>query len=223
MSRHRRVLVVGNYLATNGSYTVTEAYLETLFKLPLGLELSGAARYTSYSQTGDVVTWKVGGAWQPIPDLRLRVTRSRDIRAPNLQELFAAGTRNTNSLFDPWQNANSVRFTQTVAGNLALEPEEADTLGVGAIFRPSFLPGQQSVQLPDPARPRHRHRGQLSLQPGFDCVGSARQYRDPCRGDALYRGFGIERHRSAHRHRWREHAGRPAELDLSCHARLQLG
>ena len=133
--------VVGNYLATNGSYTVTEAYLETLFKLPLGLELSGAARYTSYSQTGDVVTWKVGGAWQPISDLRLRVTRSRDIRAPNLQELFAAGTRNTNSLFDPWQNANSVRFTQTVAGNLALEPEEADTLGVGAIFRPSFLPG----------------------------------------------------------------------------------
>jgi outer membrane receptor protein involved in Fe transport len=133
--------VVGNYLVTAGNYTVTEAYLETLFTLPLGLELSGAARYTSYSQTGDVVTWKVGGAWQPIPDLRFRATRSRDIRAPNLQELFAAGTRNTNSLFDPWRNANSVRFTQTVAGNLNLEPEEADTLGLGAIFRPSFLPG----------------------------------------------------------------------------------
>ena len=133
--------VVGNYLVTTGSYTVTEAYVETLFKLPLDLEVSGAARYTSYSQTGDVVTWKVGGAWEPIPDLRFRVTRSRDIRAPNLQELFAAGTRNTNSLFDPWQNASSVRFTQTVAGNLALEPEKADTLGLGVIFRPSFLPG----------------------------------------------------------------------------------
>lgn len=133
--------VVGNYLVTNGSFTVTEAYLETLFTLPLDIELSGAARYTSYSQVGDVVTWKVGGAWEPISGLRLRVTRSRDIRAPNLQELFAAGTRNTNSLFDPWQNANSVRFTQTVGGNLMLDPEKADTLGLGAIFRPAFLPG----------------------------------------------------------------------------------
>lgn len=133
--------VVGNYEPTFGSYTVTEAYLETLFTLPLGLELSGAARYTSYSQAGDVVTWKVGGAWQPIPDLRLRATRSRDIRAPNLSELFQAGSRNTNSLADPWLNDQSVRFTQTITGNLGLEPEEADTLGLGLVYRPSYLPG----------------------------------------------------------------------------------
>ncbi|WP_439546677.1 TonB-dependent receptor domain-containing protein [Sandarakinorhabdus sp.] len=133
--------VVGNYEATFGSFTVTEAYLETLFILPLGFELSGAARYTSYSQAGDVVTWKVGGAWQPFADLRIRATRSRDIRAPNLSELFQAGSRNTNSVSDPWQNNLSVRYTQTVTGNLALQPEEADTLGLGFVYRPSYLPG----------------------------------------------------------------------------------
>ena len=131
----------GNFVATNGQYTVTEAYGELLVPLPLEFEFSGAARYTSYSESGDVVTWKAGLSWQPIPDLRLRVTRSRDIRAPNLSELFQGGSRNTNSIGDPWQGNSAVRYTQTVTGNLALEPEKADTWGLGLIYRPSFVPG----------------------------------------------------------------------------------
>jgi hypothetical protein len=71
----------------------------------------------------------------------LRVTRSRDIRAPNLSDLFQGGSRNTNSIGDPWQNNATVRYTQTITGNLALTPEKADTWGFGAVFRPSFLPG----------------------------------------------------------------------------------
>lgn len=131
----------GNFVPTIGSYTVTEAYGEALVSLPFEFEFSGAARYTSYSESGDVVTWKAGLSWQPIPDLRLRVTRSRDIRAPNLSELFQGGSRNTNSIGDPWQNNTAVRYTQTVTGNLALEPEKADTWGLGVIYRPSFIPG----------------------------------------------------------------------------------
>jgi iron complex outermembrane receptor protein len=133
--------IVGNFLATNGAYTVTEGYLETLVPLPLDFEFNGAARYTHYSESGNVVTWKAGLTWEPIDDLRLRVTRSRDIRAPNLSELFQAGSRTTNSLGDPWQGNTSVRYTMTVTGNLDLDPEKADTLGLGAVYRPSFLPG----------------------------------------------------------------------------------
>ncbi len=133
--------IAGNYLATNGSYTVTEGYLETLVPLPWKFEFTGAARVTAYSESGTVVTWKAGLSWQPIDDLRLRITRSRDIRAPNLSELFQAGSRNTNTVSDPWQNNAAVRFTQTVTGNLALEPEKADTWGLGLVYRPSFAPG----------------------------------------------------------------------------------
>ncbi len=131
----------GNFVATFGSYTVTEAYLETLISLPFEFEFNGAARLTSYSQSGDVVTWKAGLSWEPIDDLRFRVTRSRDIRAPNLSELFQGGSRNTNSIGDPWQGNRAIRYTQTVTGNLALEPEKADTWGLGVIYRPSFIPG----------------------------------------------------------------------------------
>ena len=133
--------IVGNFLATNGSYDVTEGYVESLVPLPWNFEFNGAARFTHYSESGNVVTWKAGLTWEPIDDLRLRLTRSRDIRAPNLAELFQAGSRTTNSLGDPWQNGTPVRFTMTVTGNLDLEPEKADTWGLGLVYRPSFLPG----------------------------------------------------------------------------------
>ena len=39
---------------------------------------------------GDANTWKVGLTWDtPIPGIRLRALQSRDIRAPNLSELFS--------------------------------------------------------------------------------------------------------------------------------------
>lgn len=131
----------GNFSPTFGAYTVTEAYLEALVSLPFNFEFNGASRYTSYSESGDVVTWKAGLSWEPIKDLRFRATRSRDIRAPNLAELFQGGSRNTNSIGDPWQGNNSIRYTQTVTGNLALKPEKADTLGLGVVYRPAFVPG----------------------------------------------------------------------------------
>ena len=40
------------------------------------LELNGAVRYTDYSTTGPVTTWKVGLNYAPIKDVRLRFTRS---------------------------------------------------------------------------------------------------------------------------------------------------
>ena len=163
----------GNYHPTTGKYHVTEGYLETV--VPLARELPGAqtidlnaaVRATDYSTSGYVTTWKVGLTWQPIDDVRFRATRSRDIRAPNLGELFAGGQAGSGlSLNDPFRATNGVPENISNAfgltkGNPNLEPEVADTTGFGVVFQPRFAPGLQasidyynidikgSVQAPD--------------------------------------------------------------------------
>ncbi len=132
---------VGNYLPTFGDYDVKEAYFETVVPLGLGLEFNGAVRATDYSTSGYVTTWKVGATWQPIPDFRLRATQSRDIRAPNLNELFQAGTSGTDTVRDPATGRTGVTYRQTTTGNLNLREETADSTSVGLILQPRFLPG----------------------------------------------------------------------------------
>jgi iron complex outermembrane recepter protein len=146
---------VGNYLPSFGSYDVKEAYLETVVPLGFGLEFNGAVRATDYSTAGYVTTWKVGATWQPIDDIRLRVTRSRDIRAPNLNDLFQAGTANSDSVGNPgFVNGTSPPFVPAgqppqagysysgfATGNPELEPEKSNQWNVGAVFSPTFLPG----------------------------------------------------------------------------------
>ncbi len=132
---------VGNFLPTFGSYHVKEAYLETAVPLGLGLEFNGAVRGTDYSTSGYVTTWKVGATWQPIPDIRFRATRSRDIRAPNLSELYASGTSRTNTLTDPATGRTTVTFREITTGNPNLRPEKADSISIGVVLQPRFLPG----------------------------------------------------------------------------------
>lgn len=141
---------VGNYLPTNGKYNVKEAYFETVVPLGIGLEFNGAVRATDYSSSGYVTTWRAGATWQPIDDIRLRVTRSRDIRAPNLNELFQAGTANSDSVRNPWfpgpgplgnTYPASISYSGNVTGNLNLLPEKADSWNIGGVISPRFLPG----------------------------------------------------------------------------------
>ncbi|MDB6044898.1 MAG: hypothetical protein JWM63_3449 [Gammaproteobacteria bacterium] len=163
----------GNYHPTNGKYHVTEGYLETVVPLANDLpgarelDLNGAVRATDYSTSGYVTTWKAGLTWRPIEDVRFRFTRSRDIRAPNLGELFAGGQAGSGlSLNDPFRATNGVPENISNAfglttGNPALKPEVADTTGFGVVVAPGFLPGfqasidyynidiQGSVQAPD--------------------------------------------------------------------------
>ena len=134
---------VGNFRATFGSYNVKEAYVETVVPLGLGAEFNGAARVTDYSTSGTVTTWKAGLTWQPIEDIRLRGTRSRDIRAPNLNELFQSGTSRTNTFSTSTAVGEyaGATFRELTTGNLSLRPEKADTLTLGAVLQPRFLPG----------------------------------------------------------------------------------
>lgn len=138
---------VGNYLPTNGSYNVKEAYLETVVPLGLGLEFNGAVRATDYSTAGYVTTWKLGATWQPIPDFRFRVVRSRDIRAPNLNELYQAGSANSDAVRNPFYDGTaangpaSYSYSAVATGNPKLRPEIADSLTIGAVLSPRFLRG----------------------------------------------------------------------------------
>jgi outer membrane receptor protein involved in Fe transport len=139
---------VGNYLPTNGKYNVKEAYFETVVPLGFGLEFNGAVRATDYSTAGYVTTWKAGATWQPIRDIRFRVVRSRDIRAPNLNELFQAGAANSDSVRNPLYDKNdpskgpaTYSYSAVVTGNLNLRPEIANSWTIGAVFSPRFLSG----------------------------------------------------------------------------------
>lgn len=137
----------GNLPILDGQQSVTEAAIETVIPLIASgggfvdsWDVSGAARFTDYELAGQVTTWKVGSTFAPTEDIKLRVTRSRDIRAPNLQELFQPSAFSVGTLTDPFTNSSpSVR--QFAHGNVNLDVEKADTLGVGVVLTPRFLPG----------------------------------------------------------------------------------
>ncbi len=142
---HNSGWLYGNYRVNQGKYDVYEGFLELSIPIFDGMNLDAAARGTHYSTSGWVGTWKVGASYQIFDALRLRGNISHDIRAPNLDELFAAGTARTNSVIIP-AGANapvtgSQQFVQNAFGNPDLKPEVADGWTVGAIFTPSFLPG----------------------------------------------------------------------------------
>jgi len=137
----------GNYKNGQGDYSVKEAFLE--FDLPLfesdsvgRANLNAASRVTDYSTSGTIDVWKVGGTWDtPLDGFRLRATTSRDARAPNLSELFAAPVTTTLPNFlDPFRNLN-VLAIQNAIGNTALTPEIARNTSFGVVLaQPSWLP-----------------------------------------------------------------------------------
>ncbi|HUO22956.1 MAG TPA: TonB-dependent receptor [Caulobacteraceae bacterium] len=134
----------------NGQYSVTEGAAETVFPLLNNFsfirswDLSAAARLTDYSTSGTVTTWKFGTTIQTSADLRLRATVSRDIRAPDINELYAVGghTGSVLGFTDPvtGQNPN----IQTISGgNPNLKPEQAMNEEMGFVYSPSFIPRLQ--------------------------------------------------------------------------------
>jgi iron complex outermembrane receptor protein len=136
----------GNPKSLGGEQTVSEAFAE--FALPIlrdktafkSLNFDAAVRATDYSGSGNVMTWKGGLTWDITESVRLRTTRSRDIRAPNLGELFGTSNVNFVTLRDPFRGT-TVNVPEITRGNSVLEPEEADTVTAGIVLTPGFLPG----------------------------------------------------------------------------------
>ncbi len=129
-----------------GSNNVKEAFGEVAIPLLKNLpfaekfDLNGAVRYTDYSTSGGVTTWKGGFNYVPTKGIRFRGTISRDIRAPTLYELFA-GTQIARQTFTDRQTNSTNELIVISGGNSKLKPEIAKTKTVGIVLQPSFLPG----------------------------------------------------------------------------------
>lgn len=145
----------------NASQDVVEGYLEA--ELPLlkeqqlahALNLNAAIRRTRYDISGfgsynqapasnkfDATTWKVGLVWEPVDWMRMRATTSRDIRAPNFNELFQASASTFTSVVNRFVDGNPSQFpVQLTGGNPELKPEIGRTSTVGLVMQPRFIEG----------------------------------------------------------------------------------
>ena len=163
----------------DGGYKVYEGYGEVIIPLvadaPLfhSLTLEGGARYSHYEVRGgaktNTFTYKVGGTWEPVEDLKFRGNYAHAVRAPNIGELFTPLTTGLTNLANdpcagaaPTTNANlraiciaqgapagtigsiaqptAAQANLTSGGNLNLAPEKANTWTAGVVFQPSFIP-----------------------------------------------------------------------------------
>lgn len=138
-----------------GQFSVKEGFVEAALPVfnkegTAKLDLNGAARYSDFSTSGGITTWKGGGTLRLFNDLLLRATRSRDIRSPGINDLFSVRS----TLIGPLNDQNRAGRTGTAGynpnptqvftysgGNPNLDQERADTLVVGGSYSPSFLRG----------------------------------------------------------------------------------
>jgi iron complex outermembrane receptor protein len=141
-----------NGKAINGKIEVTEGYVEAVAPLLKDvafaeiLELNGAARRTHYkrsspiaaSSSTSVTTWKFGAVWQPVRDIRFRATKSRDIRAPNISELFGPVTSGRTTIIDPVNGGQQIQIDSLSGSNPGLTPEKADTWTAGVVLSPHW-------------------------------------------------------------------------------------
>jgi len=128
----------GNYHNGAGTFNVKEAYVE--FNIPFlksdrwgEANLNVADREEKYSTAGHASAWKIGATWKtPLDGLRLRAVSSKDVRAPNLSELYAAMTV-TNQAVNNAQGS-SVQIQQRNVGNPNLKPETARNNSFGIVL-----------------------------------------------------------------------------------------
>lgn len=127
-----------------GGYDVKEVFAEAIVPLVTEgrLDLTVAGRYADYSGSGSVPAWKVGLDWQATDGVRFRFTRSRDIRAANLEERFNSQFIGA-TIDDPFIGVNDIQPPNRIrfGGNPEVDPEEADTWVVGGVFQPSGVDG----------------------------------------------------------------------------------
>nr|WP_256731295.1 TonB-dependent receptor [Sphingomonas sp. dw_22] len=118
-----------------------EINVPILKDLPLikSLRVDAAGRFTHYNTSGSVQTWKAGVMWRLSDELSFRGTRSRDIRAPNLNDLFARAQVNNTTFTDLLTNT-AVSVKQTTNSNPDLKPEKSDAWTAGIVLTPSFIP-----------------------------------------------------------------------------------
>jgi outer membrane receptor protein involved in Fe transport len=151
----------------DGGFDVTEGYFEAGIPLYQGgdilqnLSADIGFRYSDYSTSGGVESYKLGFSAQVTDYVRFRGGFNRAIRAPNTSELFAdqqislwsgedpcagetpeftqAQCANTGVSAAQYGNINdspASQYNQFSGGNPDLDPEEADTITFGFVATP---------------------------------------------------------------------------------------
>ena len=157
-----------------GELTVREVFSEA--RLPLfshrrfaeDLWVEGGFRYSSYS-TGFVTdTYKLGLLWAPVPQLSVRASYQRAVRAPDVSELYTPQAITADGSVDPCEGPTPAAslaacelsgvkqgqyghitpsplglYNGLQGGNPQLQPEIAKTYTVGAVLQPGALPEMQ--------------------------------------------------------------------------------
>jgi iron complex outermembrane recepter protein len=138
-------------LDRGGKIEVTEVYGEVSVPIAESFQTDFAARSTRNKASSSIQpgvgasrsfeSWKASGLYEPLDWLRLRGTRSRDVRAGNFRELFlprnqaiAAPGSFPGPITNPWNSNIEEGYVSFTGGNPALRPEEADTTTFGAVF-----------------------------------------------------------------------------------------
>lgn len=160
---------------TGGGYEVGEVFGEIYVPILSGqrwadmLAFEGGVRFSNYSTSGSVTSYKYGGEYAPFESLKFRGLVQRAVRAPNVTELFS-GQNNTAPQATDFCNATSDRTAQErafcidlgvppelidvfqqenvqirtlVGGNPDLFEETSDTWTVGFVYQPQFIPNLQ--------------------------------------------------------------------------------
>jgi iron complex outermembrane recepter protein len=161
----------GAAVPISGQFSVKEAFTEV--RLPIAshqfmaddLSIEGGYRYSKYSEGFTTNTFKFGGEWAPISDVRVRGSYQRAVRAPNIGELYAAAAVNLDGSEDPCTGAKpsasvaacelsgvkpsqygnipgnpANQYNGLLGGNPNLKPETANTYTFGVVLQPRFVP-----------------------------------------------------------------------------------
>lgn len=158
----RADITVGWADAFGGRTRVAEGYTELNLPLVDGVDgvhrwsVNAALRYGIYTNKGgagttgesatqDTPNWKLQTEFAPFDWARLRMTRSRDLRAAGYRELFLnqPGIPDQASGINPWRERTAdsdenqrERWGFVRVGNPDLKPEKSDTLTLGIVLRP---------------------------------------------------------------------------------------
>jgi iron complex outermembrane recepter protein len=156
----------------DGAYDAKEIYGE--LRIPViqdkflikDFSVSTGYRRSDYSLSGTVGSYMFGGDWEVDPNVRLRASFQRAVRAPNVLELFTpdapglyggqdpcSGTKPQFTLqqcertgVTPAEYGNispcsAAQCNISSGGNTALKPEESDTTDIGLVLTPQFIRG----------------------------------------------------------------------------------
>jgi len=132
------------------------------------LEISGAARVSDYTLGNTGTVWAYNGSviWTPVDGVRLRGNFGRSVRAPNQTELFTpfgqnfslvtdpcdvtqvgqgSANRQANCIADGIPAGTAIVYSSSLpflsGGNQDLSAEKSDSITLGGVITPRFLPG----------------------------------------------------------------------------------